>query len=180
MKMKMPGVAPGPFFFLRLWCRHNHRFRTAHGRTHSWRVCTNFITMRCDIDCASSFNLAKSTKYDSKTNGKKSIFQCMRAQAGELSQIPKMSLLEKLHEIPGILGGWYLNVPGSTNGFFNPSAYLHGKKNPYPHMGVCHAYTQFVLSRLHSSIPQHRVPAQLTSNQRWVFPSAASKSGEST
>ena len=100
---------------------------------------TSITTMRCDIDCASSFNLAKSTKYDSKTNGKKSIFQCMRAQAGELSQIPKMSLLEKLHEIPGILGGWYLNVPGSTNGFFNPLAYLHGKKNPYPHMEVFNA-----------------------------------------
>ena len=33
------------------------------------------------------------------------IFQCMRAQAGALSQMPKMSLLEKLREIPGILGG---------------------------------------------------------------------------
>ena len=62
--------------------------------------------MRCDIDCASSFNLAKSTKYDSKTNEKKkTFFQSMRARAGELSQIPKMFLLEKLREIPGILGG---------------------------------------------------------------------------
>ena len=118
--------------------------------------------MRCDIDCASSFNLAKSTKYDSKTNGKKSIFQCMRAQAGELSQIPKMSLLEKLHEIPGILGGWYLNVPGSTNGFFNPLAYLHGKKIRTPIWGYIMRTPSLIY--LGYTAVSHSTPSRL--NQR--------------
>ena len=86
----------------------------------------------------------------------------MRAQAGALSQMPKMSLLEKLREIPGILGGWYLNVPGSTKGFFNPLVYLHGKKIRYPHMGVCHAYTQFVF--LGYTAASHSTPSRL--NQR--------------
>ena len=41
-----------------------------------------------------------------------------------------------------------------------------------------YAYIQFVLSRIYST-PQDPEPAQSTSNQRGVFPSTASKSGES-
>ena len=61
--------------------------------------------MRCDIDCASSFNLAKSTEYDSKTNGKNNDFSMYESPGWGAQSNAQNVLTGKIARNPGYPGG---------------------------------------------------------------------------
>ena len=97
---------------------------------------TSITTMRCDIDCASSFNLAKSTKYDSKTNEKKkNVFSIYESSGWRAQSNSQNVLTGKITRNPGNPGGVISKRPRVNQWIFQPFGLPAWQKKSVPPYG---------------------------------------------